>query len=360
MNILHVVEDYSIESGGLRTVIKELDFYLKSVNINSFIIASKKEDEDKIKTVETNKPWLYSKAWRIELTSFIEVNSIDVVHIHGVWMYPQYIMAKICVEKNIPFIFTSHGMYEPWLWLKGRLKKKIYFHLVAKKYFSKANYIHAITLDELKNLKELFKTDKFIQIPNLISINSYAKNVSTVIDDKYILYLGRLDSKKGIDLLLKSFSKIKDSGFKLKIAGSFNPYKLVLDDLVKKLNIEDCVEFLGLIKGDQKTSIIKKAWTLVAPSHSEVIGMVNLEAAVLKTPVITTYQTGIERGWAKNGGILINPTENDLDIALKTVISWSEEQRNINGVSLFNFVKREYSWEEKLVVWEKAYENLTN
>ena len=46
------------------------------------------------------------------------------------------------------------------------------------------------------------------------------------------------------------------------------------------------------VYGNQKNKLLKQAWALILPSHSEVIGMVNLEAALLKTPSITTYKTG--------------------------------------------------------------------
>ena len=43
-------------------------------------------------------------------------------------MFPQFIAAKFCSDNKIPFVLTTHGMYEPWLWEKGTLKKKIYFN----------------------------------------------------------------------------------------------------------------------------------------------------------------------------------------------------------------------------------------
>ena len=356
MKILHIVEDYSLESGGLRTVIKNLDFYLKSVNIDSYIISSKKEEEDDIKIIQSDNIWMYNKNWASEILKNIEINKINIVHIHGVWMFPQFIAARVCIENKIPFMITPHGMYEPWLWKKSGLKKKIYFNFLAKKLFGKAKYIHAITSDEENNLRKLFLSNDFIKIPNLISVKK--KSNEEINLQKYILYLGRLDSKKGIDILIKSFSKIQNSNFTLKIAGTFNPYKLELEKLIRELSIDNKVEFLGLVKNKQKEDIIKNAWVLIAPSHSEVIGMVNLEAAALKTPVITTYQTGIEKGWNTNGGVLINPTEDDLDAALAKAVNWSKEKRKNNGEELFNYVREEYSWEKKIYDWKKAYKAL--
>ena len=173
------------------------------------------------------------------------------------------------------------------------------------------------------------------------------------------MYLGRLDEKKGIDILIRSFAKLKlNQNVHLKIAGGFNNYKLKLDQLINSLGIQENVQFLGMVKGDEKKRLYKESLVFVAPSHSEVVGMVNLEAASMATPVITTFQTGLKRGWANNGGILINPNENELIIALKQALNWSKSQREENGKKLYDFVKKEYSWELKLNDWLKLYSSV--
>ena len=359
MKILHIVEDYSLESGGLRTVIKDLNYYLNKENFSSHILSAKEELGDNIFTVNTNRPWLYSKEWEIKLNSLKENYSFDLVHIHGVWMYPQYIAAKFCVKNNIPFILSIHGMYEPWLWKKGKLKKKVYFNFLTKKVFSRAKFIHAITPLEKENLQSLFTKNSVIEIPNLIEeISTEEKKQSKTKDNvNYILYLGRLDEKKGIDLLLKSFSKISNSNFKIFIAGKLNDYQKSLELLVLSLKLKDKVEFLGMVKGKEKINLIKNAFVLVAPSHSEVIGMVNLEGAILKTPVISTFQTGLKVDWNSNGGKLINPNVNELTDVLKEVLSWSISQRNKNGEKLYNFVLKNYSWSLRIKDWKELYKN---
>ncbi|SHM86774.1 glycosyltransferase [Polaribacter sp. KT 15] len=356
MKILHVVEDYSIESGGLRTVIKNLNYYLNKAGFVSHILSSKQESLDNIFIVETNKPWLYSSEWLDKLTAIHKEFNFDVIHIHGVWTYPQYKAAKFSIKNKIPFILSCHGMYEPWLWKKGTLKKKLYFNNVVKNVFKKASFIHAITPGERSNLIDLFNNNKIVEIPNLIS---NVKNVKTTNQnkEKYIFYLGRLDSKKGIDILINAFAEIKHDDVKLIIAGKINNYKESLDILISSLGISSKVKFLGLITGDKKQNLIKNAHVLVAPSHSEVIGMVNLEAGILKTPVITTYQTGLNLDWNNNGGKLINPNTKELIKALDEVLNWNSEERKLNGEKLYNFVVNNYSWSTKLEDWITLYKS---
>src|SRR5690606_25349030 len=242
--------------------------------------------------INSLKMWRYSNTLERILNSVCRKHKINVIHIHGVWMYPQYKAAKYALKNKIPYIISPHGMYEPWLWEKGSFKKIFYFNFLTKKLFSKATFIHTITPDETKNILKLFhlyKTKTF-EIPNLVHLTNYSPPIE--IDQKkenYILYLGRLNQKKGIDILIKSFSEIsKDFEIKLYIAGGFSSYKNELDVIVNQFNMNSKIIFLGLIEDENiKNELYKNCWVFASPSHSEVIGMVNLEAAMCKTPVLT-------------------------------------------------------------------------
>ena len=359
IRILHIVENYSLSGGGIRTVVKNLVEELSQINFKSFVLTSLKEDEDKnIYVVKTSKSWLYSKEWKIKIKEICSKNKIDCIHIHGTWMYPQFIAAKFSLENKIPFILSPHGMYEPWLWQKGTLKKKMYFNLLTKRIFTKAAVLHAITKNEEKNLKEIFVRPNIVEIPNLIKCNKELNEVFSS-NERYILYLGRLNRIKGIDLLIKSFIKIKPKGVKLKIAGEFNPYKKELEKIVLDANVNN-IEFVGFVSGKVKDNLIKNAFVIATPSHSEVIGMVNLEAAILKTPVITTFQTGLSTSWRENGGFLINPNEEELMQSLKKVLKWTNEERKENGQKLYDFVVKNYTWQNRIEDWKNLYKSAIN
>ncbi len=353
MKILHIVEDFSLKSGGLRTVIKNLDFYLKSIGNESYILSSKKENEDDILLVEANNKWLYSKNWESKIDAISKQYGIEIIHVHGVWLYPQLIGAKYAIKNNISLILSAHGMYQPWMWKKGVIKKKIYFYFLSKKWFSKASIIHTITPNETKNIKHLFNRNQIVEIPNLITIKNKKEKYQS--GEKYILYLGRLNKTKGIDLLIKAFEKIENQDFKLKIAGGFNSYKNELESLVNSLKLGNKVEFLNLVKNEQKNDLIRNSWVMLSPTFSDVIGMVNLEAASLKTPMITTYNTGLKKEWNLKGGKLINPNEEELKNALIEVLNWTLKERLKYGQKLYEFVEEHYSWESRLMDWEKLY-----
>jgi len=359
MKINHILEDYSKLSGGLRTVVKDLNNQLLKNDISSNIITTKAEQEDKVELFKRScykEVWCYASKLKLYLNT-LESNSI--FHIHGIWMYPQYIASKIAYQNKNPYIITSHGMLEPWLWEQGTLKKKLYFNLMIKKYFTHANVLHAITPNEKDNLHTLFSHPWIEVIPNSICYTKIdAYNIQRQESEKFILFVGRLHPKKGIDLLIKAFSKLKDKKIRLKIAGPLNAYKDELAALVTSLNVENRVDFLGMVTGEKKFQLYKNAWVFVAPSFSEVVGMVNLEAGILGTPVITTYQTGLYKEWMDNGGILINPNIDELYNTLSETVEWSEEERNERGNALKKFIIKHYSWEYNLPKWIELYKDI--
>lgn len=349
-NLYHIAEDVSKASGGIRTVVLDLKKHFSE----SHVLTTAKEDaDDTIEEFPKKSPWLYSSQLQERLST---IEDMSLFHIHGVWMHAQYAAAQIASQKKIPFIVSPHGMYEPWLWKEGKIKKNLYFKLFSCSAFAKANYLHAITPDEKRNLQQLFPTAKIVCIPNAIETQSLPPAIEQ--ERPYFLFLGRLHAKKGIELLIESFHALKHLDFDLKIAGSLNPYSSTLQRKVLALG-DNRIKFIGAVSGDIKQELYRNAHAFVAPSYSEVVGMVNLEAAMMATPVITTFQTGILREWKDNGGMLIHPEIEQLITGIKTASRWTSDERESNGLKLRDFVIEHYSWESVRPQWEALYRKLS-
>jgi glycosyltransferase involved in cell wall biosynthesis len=347
--LYHIAEDISRASGGVRTVVKDLQKQFSK----SQILTTAAESADVATTVfESAGPWMHSTSLKSRLH---EVDQEAIFHLHGVWMHAQYAAAKNAASRNIPFIVSPHGMYEPWLWKNGKLKKKLYFNLLTSSAFAKANYIHAITPDEQQNLQVLFPKTKVVCIPNAVIMESLS--VRKLPEKPYFLFLGRLHNKKGIELLLEVFTSLKGLDFDLKIAGSQNEYS---QSLKQKFNViaDSRIQFLGAIHGEAKKQWYRNAHAFIAPSFSEVIGMVNIEAAMMGTPVITTHETGLLQDWNTNGGMLINPVFDELKRAILVAAEWSDQEREDRGNLLRNFVCDNYSWETVKPKWVELYNSL--
>ncbi|ESU22006.1 hypothetical protein FCR2A7T_04730 [Flavobacterium cauense R2A-7] len=359
-SILHITEKINKESGGLRTVITNLNDYLNSATgFDSSIITFAMEDHDAFQLFDVSKPgaWLYSKSFKNYLNQLDTSNTI--LHLHGVWMYQQYISSKTAVKKNIPYLLSSHGMLEKYLLQQGRLKKTLYCKYILKDILKNANYLHAITPIESESLFRLSGGNKnIVEIPNLIHYSSIPQEVTYNPNEEYILYLGRFHSVKGLDILLEAYEKIDNKKIQLLLIGPHSELKESLENRIIEKGMQHKVFFKDFVSGIEKFNVFKNAKVFVAPSYSEVIGMVNLEAAACKVPVISTYNTGLHPNWNTSGGILIKPQLDALVSALNNAVNWDTTERIARGNQLADFVLQNYSWEKKGVLWEQLYNTL--
>jgi glycosyltransferase involved in cell wall biosynthesis len=375
--VFHVTDNHSPQHPGVTTVVTQLSRYLVDHGWATTVLTAGSGDYPVSEGVELREfpippggqIWRYPR----HLANYLKENgqlSGNILHLHGVWMAPQWVAARIANKRNIPALLSAHDMLSPWHWQDGYLKsikKKIYWHYLAYSAFRKLPLIHAITPKEKEDLKRYFPGQTIKVIPNAIDLKEVDSILSGSMDEEilndfspYILFLGRLHPQKGIDILIQAFAQsVPGKDWRLVIVGpdSTREYTVKLKTLVQKLGIKNQVIFKGPVFGPQKWHLYRKAWAFCAPSRTEVVGLVNLEAAAAKTPVITTYETGLF-DWEEGAGILIEPDNEKLSQALTGVFSWSGEERNKRGRKLRQLVEGRYSWEAVGPCWLNLYQEL--
>ena len=119
-----------------------------------------------------------------------------------------------------------------------------------------------------------------------------AKQQLGFVDDKIILFVGRIEPLKGIDQLLKAMPYLPNSkGVRLVIIGGDENSRHEIERLrrlSRDLQIEDSVTFLGSIKHEQMPYFYSAADVSVVPSYYESFGLVALESLACGTPVVAT------------------------------------------------------------------------
>lgn len=359
-SIVHITEKINKESGGLRTVITNLNTYLNTQTSHPSSIATfAMEDHDAFELFDVSRPgaWLYSASFKKYLNLLPQDKTI--LHLHGVWMYQQYISSKTAVKRDMPYLLSSHGMLENYLLQQGRVKKHLYCKYILKDILRNATYLHAITPGERDSLHRLSGGNKnIVEIPNLLHFNAFPKELSYTPQKEYILYLGRFHSVKGLDLLLDAYEKLDNKEIQLVLIGPGSTLKDSLEKRILEKGLQHRVYFRNFVSGQEKLEVLKNAKVFVAPSYSEVIGMVNLEAAACRVPVITTVNTGLLPDWNTHGGILIKPQLEELLAALNQAVNWSTAERMERGNQLANFALQNYSWEKKGILWDQLYDSM--
>ena len=166
------------------------------------------------------------------------------------------------------------------------------------------------------------------------------------IDKPYILFIGRLDPQKGLDILIDAYSRAKNRNpFCLLVVGPecVPQYTKYLKNQVDVLGLKKQVIFVGPVFSNKKWSLYHHAWAFCTPSRSEGLSAVHLEAASARVPVITTYNSGIDE-LEGAGGLLVRPQVEELAKALEQVFSWDERERNERGLTMRKLIEQHYSW----------------
>ena len=109
------------------------------------------------------------------------------------------------------------------------------------------------------------------------------------------MYLGRIDRKKNIDLIIKSISKANLSNFNLNIVGSGD--KQYLNDLYNlscELQLNDNINFIEHLDGESKIYFYKNSSHLLLPSKSENFANVVLESIFFGKSVLISDKVGLK------------------------------------------------------------------
>lgn len=273
------------------------------------------------------------------------IDNYDMVHITAVWNFPVLAGALISLIKKKPYIISPRGaIYKETIELKSTSFKKLYFNLFAKHYLNRASGIHFTTEDEkhkvIEHLK--LKAPSFV-VPNgidLKEIENGDQRLERKIRDNYILILGRIDKKKGFDLLIPAFSIIakKRTELYLVIAGDQStPYTQSVNRSIKELGLSERVIFTGEVTGDDKWALYKNALMFVLPSYSENFGMSAVEAMACSCPVVISDKVGIYKAVAENNaGIIVKTTVKSVEEGIMKLFNDDKlrETISINGKAM--------------------------
>lgn len=372
---MHVAEDVSAIAGGVPAVVCQLSKQLALHGVSVQVVHAMGDPGVLPPGVESfafppmvlGRRWSWGRGLRVGISQLSAPAGgiAPIFHLHGIWTAPHYFAVRNARSSSVPFVVTAHGMLEPWLWeqqgWRVRAKKQVYWTLLAYPALRSASVVHAITPLERQHLKALFPNNRIEVIPNAIDMDEVSEHgVVREERERLILFLGRIEPKKGVDVLLYAFSKAKiDPEWRVAIIGPVwtQSYQMKLERILAENNLTKRVSFVGPVFGEEKIRWLRKAWVMAVPSHSEVIGLVNLEAAAYRLPTITTHQTGLF-DWESGGGLLIQPDVIEMKAALERACSWPESERMERGASSRGLVEQRYSWKAVLPMWMSLYESI--
>ncbi|MFL5482642.1 MAG: glycosyltransferase [Gemmatimonadaceae bacterium] len=375
LRILHITETHSRAAGGVTTVVHNLIQWLTAHRVeNALLTTGESEALPERGAMQINltssslaRRWAWSPDLVRTVEEVCERWRPDVLHLHGAWLAPQLVGAQVAARWRIPFVATFHGMLDPYHWtdrgLLKELRKKLYWRALGARAFSKANVIHAITPLEGRTLARFFPGCTIKIVPNAVDLDFIDAQLSAageVSRERVLGFVGRMHPIKGIDALIDAFYRAKNAqGWRLVLAGpeTSSKYQSALDSRIRNAPKDRYIQRIGTLRGEDLWKFFRSAWCVAVPSRSEVMGMVNLEAAACGTFTLTTPETGLS-DWEEGGGILVGNDVAALTEALERVCGMSGSERELRGAKSRELIAKKYSWSVAGEQWLDLYHSV--
>jgi glycosyltransferase involved in cell wall biosynthesis len=248
----------------------------------------------------------YTFSWPLGAWLARHVTEFDVVHIHALFSYATLPAAYFANRGGVPYIVRPLGTLNEWGMTNRRpWLKHLSFELLERRVLRHAAVVHYTSDQERLEAQKLQVRTRAAVVPNAVGAPSTGAGAGQFLaryphlaGRHIVLFLSRLDAKKGVDLLLPAFAQALRlvPRAALVIAGD-GPRELVasLKAQAAALAIDDDVVWAGFLNEEQKQAALSDAELFILPSYSENFGIAAAEAMASGLPVIVSNQTGLHR-----------------------------------------------------------------
>ena len=246
-------------------------------------------------------PWLQDNASRF-----------DAVIVNGLWQYIGLGTRQALAGTSTPYYVFPHGMLDPWFKRRyplKHLKKWLYWPWAEYRVLRDARRV-LFTCEEERLLARqsfwLYRAEEAIVSfgtappadDPAASEQAFLAAFPHLRGKRTLLFLGRIHSKKGCDLLIEAFAKVcgDQPDVYLVMAGpDQTQWRPALEQLSQQLGVADRVCWAGMLSGPLKWGAFRTADAFCLPSHQENFGIAVVEAMACECPVLVSDKVNIWR-----------------------------------------------------------------
>ncbi|WP_414563369.1 MULTISPECIES: hormogonium polysaccharide biosynthesis glycosyltransferase HpsP [unclassified Anabaena] len=293
----------------------------------------------------------------IDLLRWLKVHAqeFDVAHIHALFSPVSSAAATVCRQQKLPYILRPLGTLDPADLRKKRQLKQLYVQFIERRNLAGAAAIH-FTSDQEAKISERFGvvTQDWV-IP--LGVVPYEGDGGSEILSQWgipegqplVLFMSRIDPKKGLDLLIPALEKLLVAGcnFHFVLAGT-NPQDPDYEEKIKSQIVNSPLRshttITGFVSGDLKASLLQAADLFVLPSYYENFGIAVAEAMVAGIPVVISDQVHIwqqvhdsESGW-------VGVTDVSALVELLQAALQNPQERQRRGLNAQKYALQNFSW----------------
>jgi glycosyltransferase involved in cell wall biosynthesis len=254
---------------------------------------------------------------------------------------------------------------------KSRIKKAVYNFVIEKRNLDEAAAIHYTTQEEMALAhKALRIRAPGVVVPLGVDLDEYATLpprgtlracFPEIGDKRIILFLGRLNFTKGLDVLSRAYGRVvrQRTDVHLVIAGpDEDGYGRKVRAWLTEGGVLDRVTFTGMLIGQEKLAAFADADVFVLPSYTENFGMAVVEALACGLPVVISNKVNIWREIAQaEAGLVVNCDSGELAEALLKIMDDTEGLKKLGAHGKI-LVQERFTWDSVANQMLQVYQTL--
>ncbi len=230
-------------------------------------------------------------------------NDFDIIHVHGLWHFGS--VAPYLLKLRPPKLMTIHGLLDRWTIKRSYWKKQLMSSLGQRNWVRETPAIHVNNQQEVEDVQRYLghphphvaiipnglRPAEFIKLPER---GRFKREYGIKPDQKVILFLSRLNVKKGLDVLLPAFQRLsrERSAIQLVLAGPDDGYLATIEQFIRQHKLENRILLPGMLIKEQKLAAFADADLFVLPTYSESFAIAALEGLATGTPSLLTEHVG--------------------------------------------------------------------
>lgn len=301
---------------------------------------------------------------------FLRDTEYDIYHANTLWLYPVHAVCTYARKVRKPYVLSTHGMLYPTALAVSRWKKRLMGAMWYNKDIMQADCLHATCMAELEHNRKWGYKGSIAVIPNPVVFPKFisespatCSKVST--NGKHTIgFLGRLHPIKKVENIIYALNLLEPefrNKVKLDVMGKFDDrYEQWLKDEVKRLGLEDNVEFVGFVSGEEKYQRLQRLSALMVPSAQENFGMIVPEALICETPVYASLGTPwselneCQCGWWRDN------EPKTIAGVIKEILSMSDEDLRSMGRNGRRLMEEKYEQHKVAAMMQQLYDWIGN
>jgi glycosyltransferase involved in cell wall biosynthesis len=288
----------------------------------------------------------------------------DVAHIHALFSPISSMAATVARQQGLPYVLRPLGTLDPADLRKKARLKQIYATALEKPNLANAAAVHFTTQQEA-TVSERFgvETNDWVFPLGVVLPESGVSPraaLGIAADRPVILFMSRIDPKKGFDLLIPALEQLIAAGqeFDFVLAGG-NPqdpgYVEKIHQQIRNSPLGERSHLVGFVAGGEKTAWLETADVFVLPSYYENFGIAVAEAMTVATPVVISDQVHIwDAIQASNSGWVCECNVDSLAQSLTASLQ-DPTERQRRGQNAQQYALTHYSWDAIAVAMMDAY-----